>query len=255
MKHKRVWQLVQRPSTQLAAAILGESLESPVYRDANEPPVKPRRKTSVIPVSGYCYHQFPAEAWFTPCRYYINTSYGTVKCAFLGVESYDQSHRDARHRVERHFGSASKAMAAGVAQSFWLTERIKICGVNDARGEDVGLDAFNTGLALYADAVAEKHLNLDCPGYFDAYRSDISDKQKYLLSAAWTRFELWLTLCHMVIDEVPVESIQLMKQTDELFKAKTERSDTQVACDSTPRLPYAAEPEKQFWYLYRKNFK
>lgn len=246
MKQKRIWQLVQRPSLQLAAALLGESLESPIYQDENEPPAKPQRKTSVITVSGYCYHLFPVKAWFTPCRYYINASPGTVKRGFFGVESYDQTHRNARHRVERHFGGAAKAMAAGVAQSFRLTERIKICGVNDARGEDVGLDAFNTGLALYAGAVAEKRLNLDCLGYFDAYRSDINDKEKYLLSAAWTRFELWLTLCHMVIHEVPMESIQLMKKTDELFKAKTERSDTQVACDSTPRLPYAAEPDKQF---------
>ena len=101
MKQKRILQLVQRPSLQLAAALLGESLESPVCRDENEPPAKPQRKTSVIPVSGYCYHQFPAEAWFTPCRYYINASPGTVKCGFFGVESYDQTHRNTRHRVER----------------------------------------------------------------------------------------------------------------------------------------------------------
>jgi hypothetical protein len=241
--------LPRRPDLSWAERLLGETLQPLSKGEAEFPAVKPKRDATVIPIGGYCYYTAPIDTWGHPCPYYKKTSYGTSTCAYTGVEAYGSSFHTQRNKVERHFGSAAKAAAAGVVTMIDLPDRRKICNVNGHDPSYVNRD-LTIDLIAYEDCIAGEFL---AEWVFDSeLKKRLPDGQKRLLSAGWLRFYLWEALCSMV-EPVPVDMIERIVRADTAFKAKTEPTPDLMDDDVLQELPDHADPSRQFWYFYRKN--
>ena len=243
---KRVWRKVERPNLRWAEAILGESLqavpEAPRFGAA-----RPQRDASVIPMGAHCYQ--PSTPDYTPCRYFHRTTHGTVRCVYLGVEAFDSGDSYAqRHKVDRYFGSAAKAKAAGVANMFELPDSTKICGVSLLYPSYVE-HHLEPAIEDYERSV--KGYQVMPSVYWSADYAHLPREEARRRSAAAARFEVWQTLCSMV-EDVPLALIERIQQTDALFRGATEPSNdpTDMGC----QLPAHPEPKRQFWYAWRKDF-
>jgi hypothetical protein len=239
----------RRPDLSWAERLLGETLKPLSLGTPKYPAAKPKRDPTVIPMGNYCYYPWPNGAGHAPCPYFKETSHGTTTCAYTGIEAYDPDYRRQKNKVERYFGSAAIAAAAGVVRMLYLPDAIKICDVNSHDASYVERD-LEPDLLVYEESVAgERIVGWAC---YSTLQKRFPDEQKRLLSAGWTRFVLWETLCAMV-EPVPIEVIERIVQADAAFREKTEPSTELMDEEATKELPSHPDPARQFWYFYRKN--
>lgn len=148
-----------------------------------------------------------------------------MRCVYLGVEAFDNGDSYAqRHKVDRYFGSAAKAKAAGVVNMFELPDSTKICGVSLLYPSYVEHQL--------EPAIADYERSLK--GYRTATWLSMSSDYAGLpreemrrISAAGDRFQVWQALCSMV-EDVPLACIERIQQTDALFRGAIEPGDERL---------------------------
>ena len=253
MKSKRFSMVTVRPDLRWIEESLGESLGEGLEPEPDVPPelgqVNPALDASVIPMGEYCYYSPNLIAGFVPCPYFTYTRYGTAKCDFLNIEAYDPEDSSVQRKVAAHFGGTEQVVAAGIIGHSYFSDQFKVCGINQESITYVAGD-LDKAIALYADAVAGHR-------FADRYawgrnNPHFSDEHRRMLTAAYDRFNVWEALCER-LEDVPRSSVDLIVKTDALFRSLTASSDEVMDGCAAYALHTNTEPNKQFWYFYRKN--
>ena len=250
MTQQRISRASLRPDLRWAEEMLGESLQAPAPGLPDLGVASTTLSSDVIPMGEYCYYPHTMVTGYVPCPYFSYTPHGSVKCAYLAVEAYNSHDCDNQRQVESHFGGSDEAAAAGVVGSFYLTDSIKVCGVNRLFPGYVTYN-LESAVTAYRQAVEAQPI-LFAPSDPRSAQAT-ADMQRWLHSAALDRFELWEILTSMV-EAVPSDLIGRIVIADKRFRAKTAAADELMTDDMAGWLPAYPNPKKQFWYLYRKNF-
>jgi hypothetical protein len=242
MTSKRIPIKPYRPDLRWAEALLGESLQMPAL-----PPefgsINPECDTNAIPQGPYCYDIAARDRKeYAPCPYFRYTDHDSVTCDYLGVEAVDGFTEEAL----AHFGGYDNAEAAGVISTYTLPDSIKICGMHMALPATA--DGLQHRMDDYEQAIFGKRRdNWDQPFY-----ASHLGHPSYLREAVSARHEIWEALCGMT-EDVPPSLISRLQLIDAMLRGHTEPSDTIIDKDFSPEIKLFSAPEKQFWYLYRKN--
>ena len=250
MTQPRISLSSMRPDLRWAEEILGESLQAPAPGLPDLGTANAALSADVIPMGEHCYYPQPMVTGHVPCPYFSYTPHGSVKCAYLAVEAYDPHDCDNQRQVESHFGGSAEAEAAGVVGSFYLTDSIKVCGVNLLYPGYVKHN-LEPAIRAYGQAVEAQPVRFAPADPRSAQAT--ADSELWLQDVALDRFELWELLTSMV-EAVPSDCIKRISIADKRFRAKTAPADELMADDMAGWLPAYPNPKKQFWYLHRKNF-
>lgn len=235
-----------RPDLRWAEELLGESL-GPL---PNQPPdcgtVAPDADASIIPRGIYCYESEAPEP--TDCPYFSVTELGISKCSYLNVQAYADFSDYQVEKVKQHYGSLDKAHAAGVFSDHDLSDSYKICGQN--------LQAPGRAQWL-ASLITEYRAEVESQPYISVSTTDQSgwnhtEMDEWMISTAWTRFELWQYMTGMV-EDIPPELIHELTVADKRFRVKTFPAHELMDPDFAEHMPPHANPQRQYWYMYRKN--
>jgi hypothetical protein len=237
-----------RPDLRWAEEILGESLPLPPDEPPKRGVANPALDSTVIPWASYCYYQLDKSEGYVPCPYFAYTRYGSVTCAYTGAEAYDGL--TDRRRVARHYGGIKKMEAGGVVDDWAQADSNKICGVN-LQWPTYVKPHLEAALKDYADSVAGHRLATG-PTPRAAYQNFKTTEEHSLSNAANDRLTVWKLLCSMA-EEVPQSFIERLVKVDNDLRNFSEPSDDQVPPCWPDDLPSHANPQKQFWYFYRKN--
>lgn len=168
-----------------------------------------------------------------PCPYFSYTPHGSVKCAYLAVEAYDSHNCDNHRQIEIHFGGSAEVKAVGVVGSFYLTDSIKVCGVNLLYPGYVKHN-LEPAISAYGQAVEAQPVRLDPADPRSAQAT--ADSELWLQNVALDRFESW-ELLTSVVEAVPVDCIERMAIADKRFRAKTAAADELMADNMSDWLP------------------
>jgi hypothetical protein len=243
MTSKRIPIKPYRPDLRWAEALLGESLQMPA-----EPPlygsINPECDTNAIPQGPYCY-DFAASYRdeYVPCPYFRYTDHDSVICDCLGVEAVD----GCTDEFLAHFGGYDNAEAAGVISTYTLPDSIKVCGLHLALPATA--ESLRHRLDDYEQAIFGKRRDEWDQPFYKSHRNPPS----LLREAVTHRYKIWEALCGMT-EDVPPSLIKRLQLIDAMLRGHTEPTDASIDKDYSPEMKLFSAPEKQFWYLYRKNF-
>jgi hypothetical protein len=247
MTSKHIAIKAYRPDLRWIEALLGESLQMPA-----EPPldgsINPDCDTNAIPQGPYCYDVAASYRHeHVPCPYFRTTDHDSVICDCLGIEAAD----GLSEKLAAHFGGRDQAVAAGVIETYTLPDSIKECGLHLALPATV--ENLQYRMDDYEQALFGKHRDeWDQPFYTRRW-----DQPTLLREAVIARYAIWEALCGMT-EDVPPSLIQRLQEIDAMLRAHTEPTDTIIDKDFFSETKGFISPEnsleKQFWYLYRKNF-
>lgn len=244
MTTQRIFIKPYRPDLRWIESLLGESLQIPAsppnYGTAN-----PQYDTSAIPQGPYCYDIAARDRKeYAPCPYFHYTEHDSVKCDYLGVEAVD----GMSQKLIDHFGSRENAKAAGIIDTYTLPDSIKLCEMHLAD------PAAAKDLQHYLDDYEQAIFGKRRDGWDQPFYTSYWDHPSQLRAALIARHDIWETLCGMT-EDVPRSLIERVQRIDAMLRDHTEPSDTLFDEDFYPHIKQFPAPEKQFWYLYRKNFK
>jgi hypothetical protein len=243
MTRKRIFIKPYSPDLRWIESLLGESLQIPaeplLYGTAN-----PQYDTSAIPQGPYCYDIAARDSdQYVPCLYFIYTERDSVRCDYLGVEAVD----GMSQKLIDHFGSRDQAVAAGVIDTDTLPDSIKECDFHLAYPSTV--ENLQHRMDDYEQAIFGQ--------YRDAWDQPYSSRSwgypSQLWAVTYARYGIWEALCGMT-EDVPQALIKRLQLIDAMLRGHTEPAETTIENAYSEEAKKFASPEKQFWYLYRKNF-
>jgi hypothetical protein len=232
-----------RPDLRWVEDALGESLQMPAQPPGYGQPSAQLDATQ-IPLGEYCYdHLALQNDDYRPCAYFQWTDYGTVKCAYLGVEVFD----DDTARVLQHFGSQANMDAAHLIETWTLPDSIKECGVSMLF--PTTLADLLSAVDNYEQAVLGKRVNL----WTKPYPEQATFEESNLRTIALDRLFVWECLCSMV-EDIPASLIFRLQLMDAMHRGHTQPSGALVDSTYAGELAHCPEPQRQFWYKYRTHF-
>ncbi len=243
MTLQRIFIKPYRPDLRWIESLLGESLQLPA-----EPPVygapRPQYDANAIPQGPYCYDIAARNhGEYVPCLYFQYTEHDSVKCLYLGVEAVD----GMSQKFLNHFGSQDKALAAGVIDTYSLPDSLKVCAMHSA--DPATVEILQHRIDDYKQAIFGKRRDAWDQAFYTSYWNHASQ----LKAAMSERYEIWEALCGMT-EDVPPALIERLQLIDAMLRDQTEPADTIFDKDFSLEIKNFPSPEKQFWYLYRKNF-
>ena len=243
MTSKRIFIKPYRPDLRWIETLLGESLQIPA-----QPPIygtpNPQYDANAIPQGEYCY-DFEAmrHDQLVRCPYFQYTDHDSVKCLYLGIEAVD----GMTEKFLDHFGGQDKAEEAGVFSDYILADSIKACNVHLTHPATVKILQYR--LDDYEQAILGKNRDKWDQPFYRAFW----DESAQLKVASHARYKIWEALCGMT-EEVPHALIERLQSIDAMLRDHTEPADTIIDNDFCAEIEEFTLPEKQFWYLCRKNF-
>lgn len=243
MTSKLIFIKPYRPDLRWAEALLGESLRIPA-----QPPaygrVSPECDASAIPQGPYCYDIAARDRReYVPCPYFHYTEHDSVTCDYLGLEAAD----GLSEKLLTHFGGRNRAISAGVIETYTLPDSIKECGMHLA--DPATVENLQHRMDDYEQALFGKRRD----GWDQAFYTGYCDHASQMEAVSTLRYEIWEALCGMT-EDVPAPLIKRLQLIDAMLRGHTEPTDMVIDKDFSPEIKKFAWPEKQFWYLYRKNF-
>ena len=229
-----------------AEELLGESLGPLPNQEPAYGKVTPGADAGVIPHGEYCYDS-EAEG-HVPCPHYLYTEYSTIKCNYLGYEAFNDGGADGTHKLLMRFKSVDGAREAGVVYDDLFTDSYKVCGV---RTQAPGRVEWLKSLIEQYRAEVESQPGVavptaDKPGW------DYKPMTEWMICTAWTRLEVWEYMTAMV-EDIPPELIHELMVADKRFRVKTFPSSDLMDTDFAKRMPPHANPQRQYWYMYRTH--
>ena len=229
-----------------AEELLGESLGQLPDQEPAYGKVTPGSDASVIPHGEYCYDS-EAEG-HVPCPHYLYTKHGSIKCNYLGYEAFNDGSEVATHKLLIRFKSVDEALKAGVVYDDLFTDSYKVCGVHtQAPGRAEWLES----LIQQYRAEVESQPGIAVPTA-DKPAWDFKPMTEWMICTAWTRLELWEYMTGMV-EDIPPRLIHELMVADKRFRVKTYPAHELLDPDFAKRMPPHDSPQRQYWYMYRKN--
>jgi hypothetical protein len=243
MTSQRIFIKPYRPDLRWIESLLGESLQIPA-----QPPIHGSIRAECdareIPQGEFCYDIAARDhGEYVPCLYFQYTAHDSVKCLYLGVEAVDGMSQEFLN----HFGSRDKAFAAGVIDTYTLPDSVKVCEMHLAYPATAEILQYR--LDDYEQAIFGKRRDSWDQPFYTGYW----DHASQLNAALIARYKIWEALCGMTEDVSPA-MIKRLQLIDAMLRGHTEPADTLFDKVFSPEVKRFATPEKQFWYLYRKNF-
>jgi len=246
-----------RPDLRWAEALLGQSIPTHLAFTESAPTFNRRQRDlnpDIIPAGEHCYYSYYLSEvkGYLPCPHFSRTDYDTVKCAFMRLETETGFFK--YRKAIRSLGGANQARKHGFVRGDWeLEDSIKKCGVHPEEPTD--LASLLATVEDYKGAL--RGLRYQQFIHINRYRENppASDTQdQHLLSVAVFRSLIWEDLCS-IVEPVPREVIEHIANLDALYKEHSDPCDTLLHSDLHMFAQGFAYPEKQFWYLYRTNFR
>lgn len=243
---QRLPQQYTRPDLRWAEELLGESLEAAPFESEYKMRASKNLDDNVIPWGRYCYD---AELDNSPfCPYFSYNEVGMAQCKYLNLLAYTTFFDEEVAYVQTHFGSAEAARAVGVVHDESLRDRYKVCQVNQ---QPPGRAVWLESLINDYRAEVESQPRIEMPKADDP-DWDFGPMTDWMISTAWGRFELWQYMTGMV-EDIPPELIHKLMVADRRFRVKTFPSSELMDTDFAKQMPPHDNPQRQYWYMYRKN--
>jgi hypothetical protein len=211
-------------------------------------------KPDVIPPGGYCYYQdwLPGVKGHRPCPYFRYMPHGTVRCDYLPYET-TSSDADSTRTLKFMKRRPRKETQHFKPFNFMLDDSIKLCDVHPEFSESAS--GFRHRLEQYRLALTGHTVEQWFGGWqFSETERKHNTYDMQLLTIAIYRLSIWECLC-VLVEAVSPEDIEQLQKLDAIYQAHSDASPLLMHSGLTEDAQKHPSPEKQFWYLYRTNFK